>query len=367
MSNNQIFRGTLVFLVAIAFAYLLVLTINVWISVLIAILVASAVRPAIRRLMGWRLSQGLAVFIVYGSIALVTIILLIGVLPPAINQFAGYIQNEDRLANRIIAAQNWIQNTVSRVTGNEFELGITSDEIREAVSDIVNEFRVTAPSLIADVTGFLGEFILIIVMGLYWITSRERAETFLVELAPLSRRGQVRAILDEIELSLGAYVRGLVLVSLIVGLLSFLILALLRVPNAATLSFFYGVATAIPIIGGFIGVAVATLLALLTSPLNAVIVLIVTVLIQQIENYYLSPRVMSAGSDFDPLLVIVFVAAGFTLNGVVGALISIPVAGIVAILLKHLVFEPRKAVVEPTRLEGGILLANPAEPSDTLD
>jgi hypothetical protein len=52
---------------------------------------------------------------------------------------------------------------------------------------------------------------------------------------------------------------------------------------------------------------------------------------------------------------------------VVGALISIPVAGIVAILLKHLVFEPRKAVVEPTRLEGGILLANPAEPSDTLD
>lgn len=360
MSLTYIFKATLTFLAALAFAYIFVLTINVWIGLLIAILVASALRPAILRLMHWRVPQGIAVLIVYAGLAAFTITLLLIVLPPVVNQFVGYIQNDDRLANRIISAQSWVQQTVTQITGAEFELGITPEEIRASISDIVEKVRVTAPSLVGNATGFLGEFLLIIVMGLYWVTSRERAENFLVELAPLSRRGQVRAILDEIEGGLGGYVRGIVAVSVIVGVLSFIILAVLRVPGAATISFFYAVATAIPIIGGLIGVALATFLALLTSPINAVIVLIVTFLLQQVENYYLTPRVMAEGTDFDPLLVIVFVALGFSLGGIVGSLIAIPVAGTASILIKHLILEPRKATVAPSKVEGGILL----QPSD---
>ncbi len=356
MSLTYIFKATLAFLVALAFAYILVLTINVWISLLTAILIASALRPAILRLMRWRVPQSISVLIVYLGLAAVVITLLVIVLPPVINQFVGYIQNDDRLANRIINAQSWIQANVTQFTGSEFDLGISPEEIRTSVSDIVETIRVTAPSLIGNVTGFLGDFILIIVMGLYWITTRERAENFLIELVPLSRRGQVRLIFDEIEGSLGNYVRGIVLVSIIVGILSFIVLTILRVPGAATISFFYAVATAIPIIGGFIGVAVGTFLALLTSPINAVLVLIVTFLLQQVENYYLTPRMMSGGTDFDPLLVIVFVALGFSLGGIAGSLISIPVAGIVSIVIKHLILEPRKATVAPIRVEGGILL-----------
>jgi len=356
MSLTHIFKATLVFLAALAFAYIFVLTINVWVSLLIAILVASAVRPAILRLMRWRIPQGIAVLIVYVGLATVTITLLVIVLPPVVNEFVGYIQNDDRLANRIISAQSWVQQTITQITGSEFELGITPEEIRASISDIAEQVRVTAPSLVGNATGFLGEFILIIVMGLYWVTSRERAEAFLIELVPAHRRGQLRLIFDEIEGGLGSYVRGIVLVSVIVGVLSFIILAVLRVPGAGTISFFYAVATAIPIIGGLIGVVLATFLALLTSPLNAVIVLIVTFFLQQVENYYLTPRVMSKGTDFDPLLVIIFVALGFSLGGIMGSLIAIPVAGTASILIKHLILEQRKASVAPSKVEGGILL-----------
>jgi predicted PurR-regulated permease PerM len=357
ISLPQIFKGTLTFLAAVAFAYILLLTINVWVGLLIAILVASAVRPAILRLIQWRVPQSVAVLAVYMALAGLVITLLLIVMPPVVNQFVGYIQNEDRLANRIISAQLWFQRTVSQLTGSEFELGISSDEIRVAIADIVDTVRVTAPSLVDNAAGFLGEFILIIVMGLYWVTSRERAHNFLIELTPLSHQERLRVIFDEIELGLGGYVRGIVVVSLIVGVLSFIIFAALRLPGAATMSFFYAVATAIPIIGGLIGVSLATFLALLTSPINAVIVLIVTFLLQQFENYYLTPRVLSEGTNFDPLLVIVFVAAGFTLGGVIGSLIAIPVAGTVSILIKHLILEPRKATIAPTKIEGGILLS----------
>lgn len=357
-SLGDIFKGTLAFLAALGLVYLIVVTINVWVGLLIAILVSSSLRPAILRLMRWRVPQSAAILIVYMGLTVVTITLLVVVFPPVINQFVGYVQNDNLLANRVINTQGWVQRTVSQITGSEFELGITPDEIRTSISDIVETIRFTAPSLVGSTTSFLGEFILIIVMGLYWVTARERAENFVIELTPLSRKDQVRAIFDEIELGLGGYVRGIVAISLIVGILSFIILVLLRVPSAATISFFYAVATAIPIIGGLIGVSIATFLALLTSPLNGVIVLIVTFLLQQLENYYLTPRVMSEGTDIDPLLVIVFVAVGFSLGGIVGSLIAIPVAGTVSIVIKHLILQPRKATVAPTRVDGGILLSD---------
>ncbi|MBC7812403.1 MAG: AI-2E family transporter [Burkholderiales bacterium] len=356
MSNTQIFRGTLVFLLALGLAYILVLTRGVWVGLLIAILVASAVRPAILRLIRWGVPAGMAVILVYLGIALVTILVLVIILPPVVNQFVGYIQNDNLLANRIIAAQSWFQRTASQFMGTDFQTGITPDDIRTAVSDLVETVRITAPSLIGEVTSFLGDFILMIVMGIYWFTSRERAVLFISSLVPLSRRALVGVMMDEIEMGLGAYVRGIVFVSVIMGFLCFVTLTILRVPGAATLSFFYAVATAIPIIGGFVGVALATFLALLTSPLNAVIVLVVTALLQQVENYWLTPRAMSKATDFDPLLVILFVAAGFTLGGIMGSLIALPLAGSVSVIVKYLILEPRKAQTTSTRVDGGILL-----------
>jgi predicted PurR-regulated permease PerM len=76
---------------------------------------------------------------------------------------------------------------------------------------------------------------------------------------------------------------------------------------------------------------------------------------------------MSEGTDFDPLLIIVFVAIGFQLNGIVGGLIAIPVAGTVGILLKHFVFEPQKATAAPIRVDGGILLQPAVEDKDPAD
>ncbi len=361
MSLAYIYKATLVFLAALATAYILFLTLNVWVSVMVAILLASALRPAIFRLMRWRIPQAVAVLLVYLGLTAITITLLVIILPPVINQFVGYIQNDDRLAIRLISAQGWLERTVTQFTGSDFELGIAPEEIRAAVSDIVDTIRVTAPSMVGNATGFLGDFILIIVMALYWVSTRDRTERFLIDISPLSRRGQVRSIMDEIEGGLGSYVRSIVLVSIVVGLLSALILTLLRVPGAGTISFFYAVATAIPIIGGLIGVVLATFLALLTSPINAVIVLVVTFLLQQVENYYLTPRMMSGGTDFDPLLVLIFVALGFSLGGITGSLLSIPVAGTVSILVKHLIIEPRKAIVAPNKIDGGILLSSSSQ------
>ncbi|MAU09911.1 MAG: hypothetical protein CL607_08840 [Anaerolineaceae bacterium] len=357
MNGYVVFRNTLIVLSALALAYLVVATFDVWTVLIVAILIASAIRPMITRLKRWRISESVAILIVYGVFFLGSIMTFVTVLPPVINQFVSYIQNEDRLANRIIVAQYWVERTLSDITGNSIDIGIPQEEIRTAVRDVVETLRVTAPNLIDDVSSFIGDAILIFVMGAYWITSRQRAEDFIVDIMPISRQAQVRAIMQEIEYGLGAYVRGLALVSLIVGLICFVALALVRVPNAATLAFIYAIATAIPIIGGLIGVVLCTALALLSSPTSALLVFVITVLLQQVENYFLSPRIVSQSTAFDEILVIIVIAIGFSLDGITGALISVPVAGTGIILLKHLVLEPRRNKVVPDRVEGGILIA----------
>jgi len=363
MTGYQVFRNTLIIVITLALTYLFIRSLNVWIVLVVAILVASALRPPIMRLREWGVPQSLAILIVYGGVTLLTVTLLIAVLPPVINQVVSYIQNDNRLADRLITAHYWVERFLSQSTGSDVRLGIEPEAIRTAVHDVVETIRVTAPSLITNIFNFAGDFIIMIIIGIYWVTSRERAAAFLIELLPLGRQVQAQAILDEIETGLGGYVRGIVLVSLMVGILCFVALVLLHIPNAATLSFVYGLSTAIPIIGGFVGVVLATALAVLSSPSEALVVLVVTVIIQQIENYILSPRIMAKNADFDEILVIVFIAAGFTLNGVTGALIAVPVAGTMAILLKHLVFEPRKGKVSPSKVEGGILIADePAPP-----
>ncbi|MDX1992424.1 MAG: AI-2E family transporter [bacterium] len=356
MKGIEVFRNTLVVLLTIALAYLFVRTLNIWLVLAIAILIASAVRPAIVRLRRWGLSQGFAILVVYGFMAAVGVTMLLLVMPPVVNQFIGFLQNDNRLANRLIIAQSWLERTLGDITGSNVSFGIAPEDVRTTVHTFVEDIRITAPSLLDDLSQFVTDFVLIFVMGIYWLTSREKAEKFILDLVPIGRQAQVSAIFEEIETGLGAYVRGIILVSFLVGSISYVPLALLNVPGAATISFIYGLATAIPIVGGILGVAAGTALALISSPTAALTVFLVTAVMQQVENYIISPRIMSRASAFDEILVIVFIAAGFTLNGIVGALIAIPVAGTVTIIVRHLVLEPRKARVTPVKVEGGILL-----------
>lgn len=405
MTGMQIFRATLIVMGTIGLALLFGATIQIWLVLWIAILIASALRPAIVRLMRWGLPQGAAIPLVYGVVLISAFVLVMLVLPPVINQFTRYLENEGLLTNKIVIAQNWFTERLNDITGGNFVsatdvravrltedgepelrttaaeddivvgsngvqiIGFTKPRIEEAIGNLIDQFEGTAPGLVGNVGGFIGDLVLVLVMGIYWITSRARAEEFLIDLLPIGRQAQGRAIMDEIEIGLGGYVRGIALVSIIVGMLSFVAMLVVNalplnvnIPNAATLAFFYGLSTAVPIIGGLIGIVIATGLAFLTAtPAAGFAVFAITFLLQQVENYYISPRIMASSSSFDEILVIVFIAAGFTLDGIRGGLIAIPVAATAAILLKHLLIIPRKDKVIPNRVDGGIVLTMPED------
>lgn len=359
MTTQQVFRNTLVVILTVVAAYALFLSARILIVLLVAIIIASAVRPAVLWLSRRRVPHGLAILLMYGALLLTIIALLIAVLPPAANRLAGFIENDDRLATRVIGAQRWIENNLESRLGTEIQL-LDEDGIRTTVNTVVTQIRETIPALAGEFGGLVGDFILTVVMGVYWLTSRDSALDFLSSLFAISKRARIRDIFSEIEGTLGAYVRGVALVVTFVGVANFLLLTLLGVPNAVTLGFIVGVTTALPIIGGYIGAGTAALLALLSSPLHAIFAIISFVLVQQVENHYLTPRVMSSSVNLNPILIILVLFIGFSVGGVIGGLLSVPLAGTAMILLRYLVIEPKRdEVAATTVIKGGILLSSP--------
>ncbi len=369
MTARDAFRITLVVLATIAMVYVVLLNIEIVIALLLAVVLAAAVRPIILKLQSWRVPSGLAVLIVFGGLGITLVLLLALVLPPVVTQLSGYLQNDDRLAARIIIAQNWLQQTIFRLTGTEVTLA-DAETIRAAIDDLVRSINRGMPSLFGSIGSVIGYAILVVVMGLYWLGSYQKAINYVTSLFRLRDRESVESIILKIESMMGTYVRGIVTVATIVGVLNFIILTIFNVPNAVTLAFIIGFTTILPVIGGFLGGGLATFLALLTSPLHAVITFASFVAVQQLETHYLTPRTMARSIGVDPILVILGVFFGFTLYGVVGAILSIPVLGTLYLLIRFFIIEPRLSSVQAYQMEGNAVLLDgeavpPEEPPPT--
>jgi predicted PurR-regulated permease PerM len=353
MNPRQVFTATLAVLAGLATGYVLLMSVKILIILLLAIIIASATRPLITRLMRLRVPSGLAILIIYGGILLSVLLLGAVILPPIINQFADYLENDWRLATRLIIVKNWLQTTLSDLTGQTVVLS-DSESIRTATAAFVENLRTTAPDFLSNLGSVLGEVVLVIVMGIYWLASRENTIIFITRLMPLKHQQDTQEALLEIEESMGAYTRGIVFVALFVGIATFLILLVLQVPNAATYSFIIGVTTMLPVVGGFIGGGLATLLATLGSPLHGLAVLGAFIAVQQVEAHYLTPRTMSRSIGVDPLLVMVAVFVGFALYGIIGGIIAIPILGTLKVLLREFVIEPHQEVITPYAIEQGL-------------
>ena len=163
-----------------------------------------------------------------------------------------------------------------------------------------------------------------------------------------ARAEQLRRIGRESARTITGYVGGNLLISLICGLLTFVVLLLTGVPYAAVIALLVAIADLIPMVGATLGAIVAGGAGFLHSPTAGVIVLVFFVVYQQFENHVLQPTIMSRTVQLNPLTVLVSVLAASELGGLVGALLAIPAAGIAQVLVRELVPSTRAGPAQPS-------------------
>jgi predicted PurR-regulated permease PerM len=175
----------------------------------------------------------------------------------------------------------------------------------------------------------------VLLLGFYWTLEGDRRMRALALFAPLERRRGLRDFFDDVERSVGAYLRGQSLVCLVIGALAVLVYALIGLPHAVMLGLVYAAGEAVPVLGPIVGTAIAALVALSVAPSLVAWVLVAAVFLQLCENYLLIPRIMDRVVGINPLVTLLAVTGFGSVLGVAGGVLAIPMAAIVQLIVRR--------------------------------
>jgi predicted PurR-regulated permease PerM len=195
---------------------------------------------------------------------------------------------------------------------------------------------------ISIATGVFGVIIIMILM-IYFVSSLGSLKRGLYQLVPASKRANFIGIAEQISESVGRYVMGQITLALVNGVLSIIVLSALQVKYAALLAFIAFLGSIIPLVGTLSASIIITLGVLLFNGpgWQVIVVAIYYAVYMQLEAYILSPRIMARAVKVPGVVVVIAALVGGTLLGILGALIAIPVAAAIQLILKE-VFIPRQ-------------------------
>jgi predicted PurR-regulated permease PerM len=209
-----------------------------------------------------------------------------------------------------------------------------TDAIKGSGGSAVNEV-VTAGTA---VFGAVADFLIVIVLTVYFVVDMPRIRTALYRLVPHTRRPRAILIGDEVFAKVGAYVLGNVVISMITGAATFIWLIAFGVPYPLLLAIFVAVLDLVPIVGSTIAGVVVAAVALTVSLPICIATIVFFVAFRFVEDYLLVPRIIGRVVKVPALITVVAVLIGGELLGVVGALVAIPIAAALQLLTQEVLY-----------------------------
>ncbi len=179
----------------------------------------------------------------------------------------------------------------------------------------------------------VGAIVLVVVLTCYLLAGLPRLRQMFYRMVPASRRVRAEVLGDEITRRVGGYVLGNLITSLVAGAGTLLWLVSFGVPDPLALAVLVGIFDLVPVVGSTVGGAIVTLVALTVSLPTAIATLGFYLVYRLLEDYLLVPRVMRATVSVSPLITIVALILGASLLGIIGALLAVPVAAAVQLMV----------------------------------
>ncbi len=295
-----------------------------------ALFIAAGLDPAVSALVRRRIPRWAAVLLVLLAMVGVVALFLSLAIPPLASQAAQFA--------------NQVPHYLSNLNNHNSAIGRLNERYH-VQKELTSLLKSKGTTIIGGVLG-AGEvvlsaatsFLVVAVLTIYFLTGLPRIKLFIYRLAPHSRRTRVILIGDEIFTKVGGYVFGNVLTSAIAGLGTYVWTISLGIPYPALLGLLVALLDLIPVIGSTIGGAVVTLIALTVSLPAAAFTLGFYVAYRLAEDYLLVPRIMGRTVKVPAVVTVVSVLVGGALLGLIGALVAIPAAAAIRLLLQEVTF-----------------------------
>ncbi|MGI9860120.1 AI-2E family transporter [Moorella naiadis] len=302
---------------------------------ILAALLAYLLKPAVAALekRGW--SRPRAILTLYLCIIALSLPVFFFVLPQLVRELNEFIT---QLPGFTAEIEGLIQGFYQRYHQAALPAGLRQlvDETIVNVSTALQQGARHAVQALVDLLTGLASFLLAPVLAYYLLRDSEEIGRAAIHLLPLQLKEDVLGLWAEIDQVLTGFIRGHLLVSLIVGFLTGVGLALVGSEYAVILGIVVGLADLIPYFGPLIGTVPVLALSLLASKKAAVLALVVMLVVQQIEGSFLAPRILGASVGLHPLVIIFALLAGGELWGVAGLILAIPLTAIGCIVVKFI-------------------------------
>jgi predicted PurR-regulated permease PerM len=263
------------------------------------------------------------------------------IVPLLVEQATNLVQNFPEIVDDI-SRQGWVQD-LSRQFEGSFDVEHALESAQEFVENPGNLLSLGGGILAVGsgiLSGLTGALIVIILM-LYFLASMRSLKTMAYRFVPASRRENFVAVSEEVTSSVGRYVVGQITQAGINGVLSIIWLLIIGAPLPVLLATFAFLGSLIPLVGTIGAAVLISLLCLFASPATALAAAIYYLVYMQVEAYIISPRIMSRAVQVPGALVVIAAVAGATVGGVLGALVAVPAAASVIIIVQKVIY-PRQ-------------------------
>jgi predicted PurR-regulated permease PerM len=342
--NDWTFRRvvwTTLVLVCVALCFWLLYRFNQVVFILfIAILMGTVMRPAVEWLHRRGLPRTAGVILVY----FLLLALLIGFV---LLLFPLIVEQSTTIA---AAVPGYYQSLREWMVNYPNQLIVRLSEFLPETLPSLGPVQQTGPERIASAGQAIGYVTLvakaifiatvILVLAFHWTLDGPQTIRSLLLLIPKGQRAIARELVSAMEAKVGSYIAGQGVLCLAIGIMALVAYMLIGLPNALVLALVAGALEAVPMVGPLLGAIPAALVALSVSPAKLLWVIAATVVIQQVENSLLVPRVMRKAVGVNPFVSLLALFAFASMFGIAGALMAIPMAAIIQLLLDHFVFHP---------------------------
>lgn len=205
----------------------------------------------------------------------------------------------------------------------------------EALTKSIGGISTGFLSLTASIFGGIITFVTAVVLFIYLLLDDKAPKKLILYLSPEAQKSKIIEMIKKVGYKLGAWFRGQMLLGIIIGVIDLVALSIVGVPYALILAVISGLLEIVPIIGPIISGTLAALVALTVSPLMALIVIIIYILVQQLEGAIIVPNVMKKAVGLSPIIIIISILIGAKIFGIVGALFAVPISAAVSVVISE--------------------------------
>jgi predicted PurR-regulated permease PerM len=279
------------------------------------------------------MKRGFAIATVYVGLLAAIVALGLLLIPPIVTQVNDLADNAPKYTED---ARDWVnKNKTLRKLEEDYDITQKLQEEAGKLPSKVGGAAGTLSDVGIGIVNRLFALITILVMTAFLLASGGKWVDDLIAAQPPERGRRLRKLLDDMATAVSGYVSGALLVSFIDGLLAFVVLTILGVPFAQALAVVMGVMSLIPLVGATIGAVLVGLVTLFNDfPTATIIWTIWAIVYQQVENNLVQPQVQKRTVQIHPFIVLVSVLFGATLLGILGALLAVPIAASIQILIR---------------------------------